>query len=374
MTIPRASYQILIINPTTGLVEGIIDSQSVVDIQYSRILNGIGRLAVTLPADDRWNALFTLDTLVEIYRTHPVLGTLQKEETYFVRIFNRSQTAESDLITFGGLSLNHILTRRVINPNDDPLVAGAYSTKAGHADTVIYDYVNEQMGTAASLERQMPNFSIELPTGIADGAGARLSYENLYDEMLKLAKAGKTDIIVERTTGNNLKLYIKPIGVDRTKLTNYPLKQWVGLSPIRGNLPEAALALDRSSEKNFVYELGNGEGSRRDILEVPGSGMADSPWNRCEFSEDSRGIERNDALGLLTGALNSLYENRYKQEFSMSCRADEPGNAYKDDWDLGDLVTVLFNNMEFNLRISEVSISFSETEETINVQVEQLNY
>lgn len=367
----QASYQILVIDPITGLTTGIIDSQSIIDIQYSRILNGIGRLAVSVPANDKWNTLFNLDTLIEVWRTHPVTGVLTKEETYLTRIFTRNQAESTDTLTIGGLSLNHLLTRRVINPNDDPLVAGGYSTKAGTADKVIYDYVNEQMGPAASADRQMAHFTLVASLVSADGAGARLSYENLFDEISKLAVAGKTDFIIERVTDNNLAMYIGPYGTDKTKGTNWPLYPWVGLSPSRGNLPEASIVLDRSQEKNFIYCLGNGEGDRRDILEVPGQGMADSPWNRCEYSEDARNTERNDAIGLLTAATSSLFDNRVKRIFTYNSKADEPGNTYRKDWDVGDKITVLWDNIELDLRVTEVTLSFDQTQESISVVVEQ---
>lgn len=368
MSLP--DYQLTIVSPSSGQPLTVITGSGLDGLRFSRVLNGIGSLALTLPEGEDWASIFTLDTLIEVARTDPVTGGLRTEDTYLTRLTHRFREGDQELFVVGGLSLNHLLARRVVDPDDDTLAAGGYSTKAGPADDVMRAYAREQCGDLASAARQFPNFSVGPVLSVGGGVGKRARYENLLELFQELAKAGQMDFTTRRLTGNTLRLTIEPIGSDKTRSTNYPFAPFVMFNPVRGNLENPSLLQDRKGEGTYVYALGQGPGEFRIVSQVSGLGIVDSPYNRIEFTEDIRLAERGFGQQLLTGARDALISRQAQKVFTFRITGDLPGAVYHVDWEIGDLVTCAWDAVELNLRITEVELDISADGESINVKVE----
>jgi hypothetical protein len=363
-------YQLTIRSPYDGAVRTILGGSAFDDCKYSRTLNGVGIFAMTLPSDPDWPAIFTLDTLIDVERTSPLTGLLQVEDTYLTRLLHRFRDGDDERFVVGGLSLNHLLSRRLIDPNDDPLAAGGYSTKAGSADTVLAAYASEQCGTLASLPRQFSNFQVAAVGGIGSSVGRRLRYENLLETFQDIANQSNVDFIVNRLIANTLRLVILPIGTDKTRTRNYPFNPFVELNPIRGNLSDPSLLIDRKQEQNYVYALGQGPGESRIVFEMQGIGVNDSPYNRIEFTTDIRQAERGDSTNVATQARAALIENQPVKEFTFKPSGVEAGSLYRLDWDVGDILTCAWDNEILDLRVREVEITIDASGETITPKLE----
>lgn len=201
-----AQYQFSLYDIRTGDLLMVYDSQSVYEVRYSRALNGIGVFAFTLPSSNGLDALFAKDNLIEVQRTSPVTGKLIVEDTYLVRITDRLYEDDYEFYIVGGKSLNDLIARRIVDPNDDPAQAGGYSTKAGAADSVMRAYALEQLGSSASVDRQIPNLTINSVPGVGQAVGQRLRHENLLDVFQGIADRADVDFNIRRVTGNNLEL------------------------------------------------------------------------------------------------------------------------------------------------------------------------
>lgn len=368
MTLP--SYEVILTSCVDGTTQAVFDGSSFWDLRYSRVLNGIGRIALTIPGNSQYRSLFGLDFFLTVMRTDPTssIRALIKEEDFFVRLTHRFREENDERYVVGGVSLNHLLKRRIVDPDNALGGGGGYSTKAGAADTVIRAYCDEQMVTTFDPTRAFPNLTIAPVAGTGANIGARLRYENLLEQMQDLAYRGFTDFIITRTTGNNLLLTIAPIGADKTKDTNYPWNSWVGLNPPRGNLQRPSFQIDRTDEQNFVYAQGEGQGINRTLLKLGGNTVVDSPYNRIEFTNDVRNIDKNDPTGMLTGARVAIYDNLPKFDFKFEPTGLEPGNVYRQDWDIGDRVTAYWDDFSQDLRMTEIEIAVSgESGETLKV-------
>lgn len=366
---PLPAYQIVVLSCNSGAVLGVFDLKTFYDLRYSRTLNDIGAIAMTIPSTAFNRSIFALDNLVEVYRANQA-DVLTFEETYLVRLVHRYVEGDEERFVIGGLSLNHLLTRRVIDPDDDPLVAGGYSTKSGAADQVLYDYCNEQIGPGSSVGRAIPSLTLTAVSGIGLPVGQRLRHDPLFKIMQDLAKQGAVDFQILRTTGTNLELQIGVIGTDRTRGTNEPLGlPWMGLSPKRGNLTAPSLLVDRQDEQNYIYGLGQGQRDKRIVYKAAGSGVSDSPWNRIEFAEDIRNVQKSDVLALITGSEAALKDKAYKTEFLYQPTGQEPGNKYRVDWDVGDAVTVDWDETSSDLRIVKIEIMLSSDGEALTATV-----
>lgn len=371
MSLP--DYQLTVRDPADGSVRIVLDGAAFDDCRYSRALNDVGVFAMTLPSDPDWPAIFTLDALVTVERTSPLTGLLQTEEDYLVRLTHRYREGDQERFVVGGLSLNHLLARRVVDPADDPLAAGGYSTKAGAADTILVAYADEQCGALASALRRFPNFSVAASAAVGAPAGRRLRYENLLEVFQDVCNQSNVDFLITRITGNALRLTVYPIGTDYTRSRNYPFAPFVELNPNRGNLSDPSLMYDRKKEQNYVYALGQGPGENRILSKLQGEGTLDSPYNRIEFTTDVRSAERGDSQTITTGARAALYEKQAVIEFTFKPTGTEPGATYRLDWDVGDKVTAVWDDQVIDLRVREVEITLDDSGETITPRLEPIN-
>lgn len=369
---PLADYQLTVVDPSTGGVKIVLDGMAFDAMKYSRQLNDVGLFAMTLPNRDDWPTIFSLDSFIQVQRTSPITGALQTEETYLTRLTHHYREGNEEKFIIGGLSLNHLLARRLIDPADDPLSAAGYSTKAGTADDILVAYANEQCGSVASAVRQFPNFSVAPSGSVGTPAGRRLRYENLLDVFQDVANQSNVDFITTRLNGNTLRLTVAPIGTDKTRTRNYPFAPFVELNPQRGNLSDPSLLFDRKQEQNFVYALAAGPGDRRIVTRVAGDGTGDSPYNRIEFTTDVRNAERGDNTTVRTSAFAALFDKAAKKEFTFRPTGTEPGATYRVDYDIGDVVTCTFGDESFDLRIRGVEINLTFNSEDIAVTVKPL--
>jgi hypothetical protein len=365
-------YQLVVRSPVDGAVRTVLDGAAFNNCKYSRILNDVGIFAMELPSDPDWPAIFTLDTLIDVERTSPLTGLLQVEETFLTRLLHRFREGDEERFIVGGLSLNHLLARRLVDPADDPLAAGGYSTKAGPADEILAEYAQEQCGSGASANRQFPNFQVGAVGSVGASAGRRLRYENLLETFQDVANQSNIDFIITRPIANTLRLTIIPIGTDKTRTRNYPGSPFVELNPDRGNLSDPSLLFDRKNEQNYVYALAQGPGENRIVSQLQGEGVNDSPYNRIEFTTDIRTAERGDATTVATQARAALYEKQAKKEFTFKPSGTDSGAIYRLDWDIGDSVTAVWDDEIIDLRIREVEISLDSTGETITPRLEPI--
>lgn len=369
-----ANYQVSVHNPVDGSLELILDTAAIYSLRYSRIINDVGKIVLELPYSEYYESLFKLDTFLEVYRTSPTDSlALIKEGTYFVRLFERMENeSNEERYMLGGVSLEHLLFRRQIDYRDDPLGAGGYSTKAGAGDDVILEYIDEQCGATASAPRQFPNFTVAASGGIGQPVGARKALkDNLLKVCQELADQGDVDFYLERSTGNTITAYSEVIGSNKSKGMNYPNNPFVYLTPIRGNLGQPHLTYDRRKEGNFLYAQGEGQGENRTLSEFIASGTADSPYNRVEFYMSKQSAEKSDPYQLQTSAIAKLQEKQAKVEFNFEPTGLEPGNLYREDWDIGDIITIGWGAIERDVRVMEVDIQVNSQGDRINVTLEE---
>lgn len=370
------SYQITVTDATSGSVAAVFDGTALDEMRFSRVLDDVGLIAITLPYSSDLPDIFTLDSLVEVQRTSPITGVLQTEDVYLTRLTHHFRQGDDEKYIMGGFSLNHLLARRIIDPADDSGAAGGYSTKSGTSDDVLVAYARQQCGDLClTAARQYPNFTIALSSSIGNPIGRRLRYDNLlevFQDVCKNSQLILMDFQIVRLSANNLRLIVAPIGTDRSKTRNYPFAPFVELNPLRGNLSDPSLLFDRKQEQNMVYALAQGPGETRIVTRVNGDGINDSPYNRIEFTTDVRNAQRGDTTTVATSAGAALNDKQAKREFTFKPTGTEPGGTYRVDYDIGDIVTCTFDNESFDLRVRGAEISLSADNEEISITVAPL--
>lgn len=370
---PLPDYQVDVISCVTGNVIAIYDMLNFDSLRYSRKVNDVGVFVLSMSYTPEYYAAFQWDNFVEIRRTHPVTNLLAVEETYFVRSLHHYREGNEERLVVGGLSLTHLLMRRIINPADDPAATDGYSVKTGAADTVMRDYIREQAGDLTSAARQFPAFTVEAVEGTGDTVSFSYRYDNLYNALSEIAYQSGIDFYLTRVTDNAISVFIERTGVDRTETTNEPFGlQWVGLSPLRGNLTEPSLMQDRTDEKNCVYCLGQGQGEERLVVEDFTDEVFLTPYNRIEYVKDARNVDKLDTVGLQTAADASLNENKANREFTFIPTGYDAGSIYRKDWDIADKITAIWEAEHQDLRIMGVEVNVDRGNEDVQVIIEEI--
>lgn len=378
----QADYQVVLID-TNGDQLDVIDASRWQNLEYSRVINDIGNVSITLDSSDRAaNYRNKLDMLIEVYRRNKPStdgGVFELEETFFNRFQNIFEDeAGREWVIITGLSLEHLLSRRVIVVEDDPTGAGGYSTKAGYPDAVMTEFVDNQfINPAVNAQRIAPQFTAA-PVGNLGLSTTfeRVTTENVLDILKRIAFASNIDFEVIRTNGANLMFHCLVKGTNKTKSANYPSMPYLFYDPKRGNIISPSLIVDRRTEITFVYVQGQGIEEDREVLPVPGSTMTDSIWNRIEANTDARNIEddANQTDGLIAAGMDYLRQNGIQTDFSFEPDLTAPQGRYNLDWFLGDIVTGSYQGYEKNMRITEIKVTVNAEGETIEpVLTEPLN-
>lgn len=343
------------------------------NMRYDMRLNDVGKFGLTLPYSDAMYELFAKDHFIDVERESPS-GTMLVENTYLVRDRERFEAEDDERLFIGGLDLNHLLDRRIVDPDDDSAFPnnGGFSTKAGNAGDVIREYIREQCGDMASEGRLMPRLTVGVPSVAGEGVGANLRYENLLDELQKLAKSGRVDFQVVHVGDGDLLCNIGRVGTDRSIESN-PLAPYTVLSPQRGNIANPKSIEDATKEVNFAYALGDGASSNRTVLKLGTLALFDSAYNRIERKMDARQTDKGNAFALYTETLKFLIEKSAEKKLEFDYLQGSPGFIYGSDWFFGDTITAQYGMFTETLRITQLEFSLDSDGESLEVTTERYN-
>jgi hypothetical protein len=361
-----SSYQINVFDIRTLRFIAILDNASISEMQYSSTVNGIGAFALTVDADQLPSAALEVDTLYIVKRKKDFNSALLTWGVYLLR--QASQYVEADStqrkITIGAVSAEHLFTRRVVDPANDPLVAGGYSTKDGSTDIVLSEYILQQAGAGAEPLRTFPRLVVNNPTGDGIPMGARLRYENLWDFVRENAEKARQYIRFVFDDNNEF----------RVTVAGYVDKPRVVISPERGSATNPVFSLDRTSERNYVILLGQGQGSNRQELRDFSAATNDSPYNRLEFTSDARNADKSSLQQLITEGQNALYDARAIPSFAVKFVFGN-GIGYPEDVQLGDVVTAYWQeiNVTRRLLVRGLNVTVSTNSEDIELQLEAID-
>lgn len=374
MLLNQQIFDVKIIDSTNGDLILYLPPQQIVAIKMDKVTNGISNLVLTMPYTDTiWNS-YVLDSLVEVSTMNYETNLLEKEETFFLRkkqIYNDNNIQQ---IAFFCVGLTHLVSRRVVKPTTDDINnAGGYSTKAGDASDVFEEFVNEQLISPDNTNRAFPNLTFSKVTS-GETIGVRTRYENLFDIFEKIRVNGNVSYRITRQDDNDLLFEVGRLWTDRTYSTNYPSSDSLIFSPTLGNVNNPSYTEDDTNQINYMYVLGEGEGSNQKVLELNGEGIFSSVYNRIESTVESR--KGANSLGsanqqALTIGIKQLNEKRGLKSFDFEIIENRLGFLYRVNWDIGDLVTFywLGEQIDFEIKATTFTVSGNQISRTINLEL-----
>lgn len=368
----NSDYQVWFINPANDEPILYVDQSQFTQLRYDKILNNIGSCTIQMPYDGiDLIELLPFDTIIQIKRKLPDETAFSNEDFYILRNVTRTRNGDNEFFIFGGLSAAYLLGGRIIYPDDDPLVAGGYSTKDGAADDVIRAYVREQAGDLASANRQIPDFTVAATGSIGKLIGRRLRYENLWKIVDEIAKAGQVDFWFDRLEDGTgaIEMSVGRLGTDKTYKTTTPLPPYTILSPDRGNLSDPSIYIDKSNEETTMYVLSEGENTNRRLIIVESGTQNATIYSRREAKLESRQNDRNSVTDLITNALAQIEKQSIKEEFSFDIVQGAGGAEYGVDLFLGDKITIVWDSIRKDVRVSKIVVDINAGAESIKIEV-----
>lgn len=364
----RPDYQLQITDPVTGDILLIFPLTVSYNMRYSLKINQVGIFALSVDDNAIFREVFYKDVLVDVYRTD-YAGVLQLEATYLVRVLDKRLVDNTRRLIIGGYCLNDLINRRLVDPADDSIAPeSGYSTKAGLAGNVIRDYIREQAGELASVQRQTLRLTVPAPNDLGLGTGANLRYENLLDEMTRLAVVGRVDYQIVHQGNANLICNIGMLGHDN-RIPETGIPPYTIINPDRGNVSDLSLVQDARKEKTFIYSLGEGEGVTRFLIKLPSLAINDSPYNRIEFKDDSND---DNPYQQYLASLTALENNRELIELDFKVDPSIFGLVYRRDIAFADMLTVEWDDYTEDVKVSELDVTVEGDSEDISLTVSRL--
>lgn len=352
-------------------LQSIFDLPALLSLNFEVELSTVTPCVFSIPATDARAALIERDWFAEIWRFNGELWLSQC--TYMIKLIERireqSENAETiETFVFGGLSLEDLLAGRIVDPNDDPNEAGGYSTKSGFAESVMHEYVKEQVGEYASAIRQVPNFTQSYNYNRGRVTGYRERHSVLLELLRRMTEPFGIDFRV-LLLNQHITFTTDVFGINQSKSADS--SSFFVFSERRGNLANAKISRDYRETKNYAYILGPGEGENRTILNASTSDAILTPYSRREFVVDAGNTEAGSSLEALTEGEQELNDQKPHVEFTFDLVQNNI-SRYDIHWRLGDIVTVIFQDFEQDLRVMKIAVSIDQTVENITPTLREL--
>lgn len=261
----------------------------------------------------------------------------------------RDRSDRINALTVSGVDDNVWLQRRLAHPQPastaPPYSTSADDVRTGAGSTVIWEYVNVNLGPGAISTRELPTLTMATDPEV----GADVTGRARYDELLELIKG-------LAVAGGDLGFKISQDGAGLVFSVYEPddKSTSVVFSEGFGNL--SAFTYEQTAPTyTYVYGGGEGEGTARTIVEGQDS-TAVAAWGRIEKLVDAR--EKEDGPEVSQQIATALAENAEKLSLEIT-PVDTTNLKYGEHYQLGDIVSVVVDGVVLTDIVRQVEIKLS---------------
>jgi hypothetical protein len=359
--IPARSWVVLY--DTNGIAQAVFDDWKTLDLVHK--LNSYSTLTFAIDLDDPRIELFTLDSIIEVWRE---IGSYQYiEYTGFHRVGQQQLTPDQhSIFTSMSRGLLDLVRRRTL------FYKGiiAQTLKQDHGSTVIWQIVNENVGPGAAdplrfVNGVTPNFTLAVDPAMGPIYTAQLANDNILDTITNIATQTGVDFDVIRTSSSppafEFRTYWPQRGTDR--------HTYLAFAHDLGNMIGEIYNVGYDVEINVAAALGTGTDAARHVAVFTGADLGASPWNRIEGTVDASSQDTYEAMQ--TAAETSLKNTAAKETFTFDV-VQSDAIRYGRDYFVGDIVSARFNNIMRNKKIVAATISIAAGIETIKLDFADL--
>lgn len=242
-----------------------------------------------------------------------------------------------------------------------PIIQDGYFVVTATPPEIIADFVAYEAGPQALYivagiviaDRRVPGLTVAAPPVIGNVITEQLRNEQLLDKVRGIAEAYALDIRIVGIGPAEFEFRVAEVGIDR-RVDNPDLRAPVLFSLEHGNMETPRYIEDALDEITDVYVGGQGQGAARVMEQIQALDRTGaSPWNRREMFIDAR--DASQVVTLQARGQKILKERGPIFDLSFQIKETE-ACKYKRDWDLGDLVTAIYGDLQKDYRIESVTI------------------
>lgn len=326
--------------------------------RYTKALNADGDFSLALPPSVALRDL-AKDQLIRISRRAPS-GVLAVDFAGPIQDFSSAQTDSGYSRSVAGPGMGWVLSGRVV-----AYPAGhAQANQTDQADDLMRAVVRYNLGSSAttgngrkataSIDSTL--FSVQADVGLGPSLSMGFSYSNVADVLRKISDAARTAgtpvywELVPSGGGFEFRVNVGQLGQD---LTNG--QHALTFGPEFGNLRGGKLDYSARDERNYVFALGQGQEDVRNVQVSEDTSRSDaSPWSLREAAVEDTRLDTDAALLDLADA--EVLAGRPLWLLNAEL-VSTPDTQYQRDWNLGDVVNVTFDGMQFSALVRAVTVS-----------------
>lgn len=355
-------YQVRLYN-TSGSLVAIFDDWS--SLEVNKRINNFDVHTFMIDGRDSRVSLFTLDSFVHVQRKDDATSLPWTTEYFgFHRTSQRQFTeVNKQIFTSYGRGLLDLARRAIVlYPS-----GSTGSSKSGAAETVMKEFVNENIGPGAIAPRLysnvMPGLTIAADSALGGTWSGSRAWRNLLEVLQDIANANGIDFNIVNTgpATFEFRTYYPQLGTDHSITT--------GTDPVVfavefGNMLSPSFTLSRTEEVTAIICLGQGQDANRSIHQALSTDALDSPWNRIEQSHDAR---NEDILGQESESAAALFSLQKTESFQFTVMQTS-SSVYGRDYAVGDIVTLKFQDIQRDKKIIGANLLMSQGKETVSLE------
>lgn len=330
---------------------GLITPEDLVGATFITRFNNVGSWQIKLPFGHYLGELLRLPGYGLVV-TGPSDEVIISGPTLGAKLEQSVDNLQGDWI-ISGADDSILLQERLAYPtpttDDVTLQTQAYDSRDGFAETVIKEYVEANLGASAPSSRQISNLVIEPDLGRGPVVYANARFKKLQELFYGLAQVANLGFKITQSDTDLVFSMYEP--TDKSSIIRMDLENQ--------NLSKTEYGY-QSAKLTRAIVAGQGEAEQRTFIEVTNADSleAEEDWGRrSEFFKDQRNTNDNEEL--TTAGLEELAENGKTIAELQVTPSDDVSMRYGIDWNLGDKVTVVVNELELVSVVTEIGISIA---------------
>ncbi len=353
-----AQYSVILDDPFGNR---IADASNFLELTYSRVVNAVSTLKLTLPGDFNQQFIINPDGRIEVWRKlDSGREYLDTDTIWLIKkvTFKRDGTGLETIVVEADTPLCVLREPGRFVEYYAGESQSVYA--AAPADDQIKEVARDNIGTDAAGARNISAY-ISIDPNLSLGASVAKSFalRDCLKVMQEFANSSTTagvyvafDIVADTPTTLTFRTFAQQRGVDH----RFPGGiNPVLISPELGNLGEVTFSQDYRDEATYVLAGGKGEGSLRLVAaaqDLTRQGL--SPFGRREYFKNATQYDTTTGLSAEADAI--LRAMRAKTIFQGRL-IDMPDSRYGVQWQWGDFVTAQAFGQLIDCRIDAVSVS-----------------
>lgn len=345
----------------------------VLSFSCTKTANDLGALQMRLPESFDRN-LLKRDNMIQIWRA-PTGGRLSMFQAYFINRYRFAISRGEETVEVWGVGPSILLDWRRV-----AYFGGETQTdvQGVEADDLMKQVVRDNLVTVTAFEVGADTTEREWATVSVQGdltLGPQLHKFFAWRQVIEVLQDASGD---SQAKGNQV--WFEMVPILGTNSISFEFRTSIGqpgqdltgagvvFSADKGTLRDVSLEYDYTQERTYVYSLGQGEGSDRNVqVASDATRIGESLYGRKETVANATIDENDDSVQSAADA--ELYAGRPRIRFSATPQ-DTDGFRFGRDWNFGDKMIAKFENREFIVIAKTVRIAMRNQQETVATRLE----